>query len=212
LGGGAKVLELIRALLTLVILAGCSAAALAAGTPDPLSGGNSMDAASTLETLAEIGVALAGFAGIVGALAGEKLRPTYPEIWLPFWAMIASGLVLVLAALFPFLPYRFGAAQNLTWAASSAFVAGLTACNLAYFMPRILRAIRDGAFPRVWAVSVPLDLASLLVLATQVLNALGIGFRQSAGGFLLGLYLLLLISGLNFVFLLYVLGRTHDRP
>lgn len=171
-----------------------------------------MDGESTLETVAEIGVSLAGFAGIIGALAGERLRPAHPEVWLPFWAMIASGLAVVFAALFPFLPYRLGAPENVSWAASSAFVAVLTASNLAFFMPRILRAIRNGAFPRIWAISIPLDLSPLLVIVTQVLNTLGIGFSQSAGGFFIGLYLLLLISGLNFVFLLYVLGRTRDAP
>ena len=50
-------------------------------------------------------------------------------------------------------------------------------------MPRILRAIRDGIFRRIWAISVPLDLSSLLVLVTQSLNAVGIGLSQSAGGF-----------------------------
>lgn len=171
-----------------------------------------MDAASTLETVAEIGVSLAGFAGIIGALAGGRLRPAHPEVWLPFWAMISSSLLIVFAALFPFLPHGLGAPENLSWAASSAFVAVLTATNLAFFMPRILRAIRAGVFARIWALSVPLDLSALLVLGTQVLNTLGIGLAQSAGGFLVGLYLLLLIAGLNFVFLLLVLGRTGDVP
>jgi len=50
-----------------------------------------MHAESLLEAIAEIGVALAGFAGIVGALAGEKLRPEDPGLWLPFWVMISGG-------------------------------------------------------------------------------------------------------------------------
>lgn len=54
-----------------------------------------MNAENTLETIAQIGVALAGFAGIVGALAGERLRPAHPEVWHPFWALISSGLGVV---------------------------------------------------------------------------------------------------------------------
>jgi hypothetical protein len=50
------------------------------------------------------------------------------------------------------------------------------------------------------------------VLATQALNALGIGFAQSVGGFLIGLYLILAVSALNFAFLLFVLGRTSEAP
>src|SRR5262249_34547315 len=159
--------------------------------------------------IAEIGVSLAGFAGIVGALAGAKLRPADPRLWLPFWVMISSALSIVFAALFPFLPYHFGAPDHISWAASSAFVALLTACNLAFFTPRFLRARRDGVLTGMAAFDVLLHLISFFLLASQVLNTLGIGLPQSAGGFLAGLYLMLLISALNFVFLLYVLGYSR---
>ncbi len=171
-----------------------------------------MNAENALESIAQIGVALAGFAGIVGALAGEKLRPTHPEVWYPFWALIASGLGVVFVALFPFLIQQFRVPESTIWAGSSAFLFAVTASNLLFFLPRILRAARNGAFRRIRIVAIPVDSASFLVLATQALNALGIGFAQSPGGFLIGLYLLLVISALNFAFLLFVLGRVPDGP
>jgi hypothetical protein len=172
-----------------------------------------MYAESILVAIAEIGVSLAGFAGIVGALAGEKLRPANPEVWLPFWVMISGGLSIVFAALFPFLPYQLGAPDRACWATSSAFVTVLTACNLAVFMPRFLRARRHGFLSGILAFEALLYLISFFLLVSQVLNTLAIGLSQSAGGFLVGLYLLLLISALNFVFLLYVLGgRRQDPP
>jgi hypothetical protein len=85
-----------------------------------------------------------GFAGIVGALAGEKLRPADPGLWLPFWVMISGGLSLVFAALFRVLAYYVGARDHVLWAASSAIVTVLTACSLAFFVPRFLRARRGG--------------------------------------------------------------------
>ncbi len=170
-----------------------------------------MDAGSTLETIAQIAVALTGFAGIAGALAGEKLSPANPEIWLTFWAMISSSLGVLFAALFPFLPYLLGASDNITWATSSACILAFTACNLAFFMPRILRAQRDGTLPIVLGFVVPLNVSPLLVLVSQLLNVLGVGLRQSAGGFLVGLYLLLLIAALNFASLLYYLFRVRGR-
>jgi len=109
---------------------------------------------SILEAIAAIGVSLAGFAGIVGALAGEKLRPADPGLWLPFWVMISGGLSLVFAALFPFLPYHFGAPDHVLWAASSALVTVLTACSLAFFTPRFLRARRDGFLAGILAFDV----------------------------------------------------------
>lgn len=171
-----------------------------------------MDAESILEAIAEIGVALAGFAGIVGALAGGKLRPADPELWLPFWVMISGGISLVVAALFPFLPYHLGAPDRVSWAASSAVVTVLTACNLAVFTPRFERARRAGFLAGTLAFNVLLYLLSFFLLVSQGLNALGVGLPQSAGGFLIGLYLMVLISALNFVFLLYVLGRPRRGP
>ena len=53
---------------------------------------------------------------------------------------------------------------------------------------------------------------SLVLLVSQVLNTIGVGFAQSAAGFVVGLYLMLLISALNFVFLLYVLGYPRIAP
>jgi hypothetical protein len=126
--------------------------------------------------------------------------------------MISSGFGVVFAALFPVLLQQFGAPDNLVWAASSTFLFVLTAINLAFFLPRILRAARSGVFRRIRVVSIPLDFASFLVLATQALNAFGVGFAQSVGGLLIGLYLLLLMSALNFAFLLYVLGRAPEDP
>jgi hypothetical protein len=164
-----------------------------------------MNAESILVAIAEIGVSLVGFAGIVGALAGEKLRPANPEVWLPFWVMISGGLTLVFAALFPFLPYQLGAPDHVSWAASSAFVTVLTVCNLAFFAPRFLRARRNGFLGGILAFEVLLYLISFFLLVSQVLNTLSVGIPQSAGGFLVGLYLLLLISALNFVFLLYAI-------
>ena len=55
-------------------------------------------------------------------------------------------------------------------------------------------------------------LVLVLVLLSQLLNTVGIGLPQSAGGFLVGLYLLLLGAALNFVYLIYVLLRPEDEP
>jgi hypothetical protein len=175
-------------------------------------GEEGMYAESILEVIATIGVSLAGFAGIVGALAGERLRPADPGLWLPFWVMISGGLSLVFAALFPFLAYYLGARDHILWAASSAFVTVLTVPILAFFSPRFRRARRSGFLAGTLVFDVFLHLISYLLLISQVLNALGAALSQSVGGFLVGLYLMLLISTLNFVFLLYVLGYPRQGP
>jgi hypothetical protein len=171
-----------------------------------------MNAEGTLETVAQIGISLVGFAGIVGALASDKIRPAQPAIWIPFWSMISSGLGTVFIALFPFLPYHLGAPDPVVWASSSALMAVVLLCNMSFFLPRVGRAQRAGVMPKALAFDVPLRLSMLVTLVSQVLNILGVGLSRSAGGFMIGLYLALLISGLNFTFLLYFLEREPDRP
>jgi hypothetical protein len=81
----------------------------------------------------------------------------------------------------------------------------LTAGNLVFFTPRFLRAQRGGVLARRLAIDVLVYLSPFVLLVCPVLNALGVGLRQSAGGFLIGLYLMLLISAsVDFVFLLSV--------
>jgi hypothetical protein len=108
------------------------------------------------------------------------------------------------------LPHYLGASDTVAWATSSSLVTIVTACNLAFFLPPIQRAKRDGSLVAIPAFEIPLNLIPLSIIVSQTLNALGIGLRQGAGGFLVGLYLLLLLTALNFVQLLYVLDRTPE--
>lgn len=170
-----------------------------------------MDAQSALEAVAQIGVALLGFAGIVGALAGDKLRPRHQEVWLPFWVMITSGLGVLLGALFPLLPYHLGAPDHVVWSASSALVVVATAWSIAFFIPRILRAQRDGVVPKLPAFDIPLRIGLSVLILSQVLNTFGVVFPQNAGGYLIGMYASVLGSGLNFLFLVYTLARTPGQ-
>ena len=169
-----------------------------------------MEAEGTLQVVAEISIAFVGFAGIVGALAGGRLRPSQPHVWLPFWVMIEGGLGTLFAALFPVLPYYLGLSERQVWASSSSLVVILIVCHLLFMSPRFIRAFRDQSWVRLWALDILVQASLLIALLTQLLNALGIGLQQSVGGFLVGLYFLLLISGLNFAYLIFVLVRPED--
>jgi hypothetical protein len=89
----------------------------------------------------------------------------------------------------------------------------LTSCSLLFFTPRFLQARRHGFLARTLAFDILVYLLSFILLVSQALNTLGVGLPQSAGGFLAGLYLMLLISALNFVYLLYMLAYPRrERP
>ena len=169
-----------------------------------------MEVEGALEVIAEISIAFTGFAGIVGALAGGKLRPDQPHIWLPFWAMIEGGLGTLFAALFPLVPHYLGLPDQYVWSASSGLVVILIACHFVFMAPRFVRAFRDASMVPIPAIDFPLTLSLLIAFVTQLLNAVGVGLPQSAGGFLIGLYLLLLMSGLNFAYLMIMLVRPDN--
>jgi hypothetical protein len=113
--------------------------------------------------------------------------------------------------LFPLLPYHLGLPDQQVWSASSGLLVILTACHLVFMSPRFLRAQRDPSYVRLRAFSLPARLAVIIVFVSQLLNAIGIGLPQSAGGFLIGLYSLLLLSGLNFAHLMFVLVRPENE-
>ncbi|MCP5060016.1 MAG: hypothetical protein GY937_25215 [bacterium] len=169
-----------------------------------------MDAQGTLEVIAEISIAFTGFAGIVGALAGARLRPAQLQVWLSFWLMIESGLGTLFAALFPMLPYHLELPDRYVWSASSGLIVILIVCHVAFMSPRFIRALRDPSYVRLPVLQNAVRAAIAVALVSQLLNALGVGLPQSAGGFLIGLYFLLLVSGLNFVQLVAVLLRSED--
>ena len=170
-----------------------------------------MEAEGTLQVIAEISIGFTGFAGIFGALGRRKLRPDNPSVWLPFWSTMELGLATLFAAVLPALPYQFGASDSLTWAIASTALVLVLVGHLVFMVPRILRADRAGSWIRLLPLDLPITACMLSVLLTQVLNALGIGLGQDAAGFLLGLYFLLVASGLNFVYLMYVLLLPDSR-
>ncbi len=93
------------------------------------------------------------------------------------------------------LPYYLGAADWLVWATSSGFVLLLFGCHAAFMGPHFLRALRSPSYVRLGASDFFLRLAFLIVVVTQVLNTIGVVLPHSAGGFLIGLYALLLVCG-----------------
>jgi hypothetical protein len=165
-----------------------------------------MEAEGTTQIIAEIAIAFTGFAGIVGAFGRERLKPDHPHAWLGFWTMIEFGLVTLFAALLPSVLYHVGAGSWDVWKlASSAFALFLLA-HLAFVTPLFLRARRGIVWPRgLYIIDVSTLVCLLLAFVSQTTNAFGLLFANRVGGFLLGLYLLLLVSGLNFALLVYLI-------
>jgi hypothetical protein len=165
-----------------------------------------MEAEGTTQVIAEIAVAFIGFAGIVGALARGQLRPDRRHTWLGFWTMIEFGLAMLLAALLPALLYHLGSESTQIWRISSSVFAVFLMAHLSLVTPRYVRARRGVRWPiGIHVLDIALFILLLMAFVSQILNAMGIAFTTPVGGFLIGLYLLLVLSGFNFALLVYLL-------
>jgi hypothetical protein len=159
-------------------------------------------AADTLSTMAEVSVAFLGFTGVVGVFAGPGRDR--PAVSVRLWVMVGLALVTLLLCLLPSVAHQLGARGASLWASCSGAIVLLALGHVLFVVPTILRERRAGR----WRGPLILELFPVIAvtcLVTQALNASGILLERTAGGYLLGLYLLLTANGLNFISLLVAL-------
>ena len=165
-----------------------------------------MSGVESFSTIAEIAIAFLGFTGVVGVFSG---RGHSDAVSTRLWIMVEFGLALLLLSLLPLVLHALGWNGPTLWLTCSIAAQLFLIGHQVLFAPRILRLIRAGA----WGdVPVLLNYATPVVylgcFATQLINSLGVGLERSSGGYLLGLFLLLAASGLNFIALLVTLRSS----
>lgn len=172
-----------------------------------------MPGAESFSTIAEVAVAFLGFTGVVGVFSG---RGHAAAVSMRLWVMVEFGLALLLLALLPSVLHALGGTGAELWVACSLATSLFLIGHLVLVVPRIVRLMRAGAWGGVPAsLNLSFPVAYSACFVSQVLNALGLGLERSHGGFLLGLYLLLAASGLNFIALLVALRSSpaqQGRP
>lgn len=169
-----------------------------------------MPGSDAFSTLAEVAVAFLGFTGVVGIFGGRG-RP--PAVTLRLWVMVELGLALLLLALLPMVLHELGSRGAALWTLCSGAAALFVLAHFAFVVPRIVPYLRAGTWGRVpGGVNGAVPALLLASLLTQGLNAAGLGLERSHGGYLLGLFLVVAGSGLNFFALLVVLRASDAEP
>lgn len=151
-----------------------------------------MEHESLLLGIAEVSIALTGFAGVVVVL-GRRASDSWPLAdQFQLRSMIENGLLVVLAALLPFAVLQHTSDASLIWRVSSG-VFGVAGAAHAFIIQggRQRRLRRDpeepsnSLFPVAWAaVLVPLSAA---VHGALLLNAAGVVFDGTFGPYVYGL-------------------------
>ncbi len=161
-----------------------------------------------LLSVAEISVAFAGFAGIVTALANRDQGRIHPGNLTRFQLMIYSSVLSTLFALFPFCFALFEA--HLDWAPVHALFAAFLSLFLIFqgrvFYRQVKQQLLNGY--------VSLFLFSLGCIAALIQWCASLGLLESGiAPYFLGVFYLLLCSGVSFIRLLSatVFGAAESK-
>jgi hypothetical protein len=158
-----------------------------------------------LSTIAEVGLGLAGFTGILVALGRNRAAFSRPEV-LRLLLLLVSSLGTVFLALLPFALHESGVGDAACWRLSSAILAAFTSISLVYLGYQIQR--HRGEFGELFSSTVFVVVAtgSLAIVVLQLGNAMGLGASPRSGPYLFGLLWLLFVASLQFARILFVRG------
>lgn len=156
-----------------------------------------MQGADQLLGVAEVGVALAGFTGIISVLGLRDSREFSEAKQMQAWLMLEFGLGTVFFSLLPFVPANLGASEALIWFISSGTMAMFLAVHLVLISPKILDMVKRGAW--VMGASSRIDLALICTaLIVQVVNLTAFLGPQSYGSYYLGVFIFVCLAADNF--------------
>jgi hypothetical protein len=155
----------------------------------------------TLRTLAEIGIALAGFTGIVAVL-GRRARGDWTPLELAqMRLLLEASLGVVFFSLLPVLLQMAVESHQTTWRIANVFLAVFQISIMALFFRRALLVAVPNLPASGRRVAYPLAGAGIAVIAAQLLAGIGM-VREASLTYLLGLIWFLVIAALTFVYLL----------
>ncbi len=156
-----------------------------------------MDSADILQTIAEIGIGLAGFGGIAAGL-GYRARGNWSvDDQVRLMAMAFASLLVVFACLVPFIVHYLAGGEP--WRISALIILPFQAFNLAAYV----WANRSGIPPSYNRAAVIVMLIIQIVAAAVLLSvSFDAGPYNQFGRYLLVVFLLLLLASILFIRLL----------
>jgi hypothetical protein len=167
-----------------------------------------MEAESSLQTLAEVSVALAGFSSLLVVLRRGPAGALSEGEGTDLFVVVGGNLLVVVYSLFPFSLHHLGVSEFSTWRIASALLA--VALLLGYLAILRLYAGFRGAgsqpsFPRVSRIAVHTPIILLILL---VIICTGLFGDRTSGAYLLALLLLLSVSSIPLLLLVIELATS----
>ena len=166
-----------------------------------------MPESDVLLTIAEVAVAFAGFASLVGVLGQRSSADDPRVIGLRMRGMLLSSLMVVGFSIFPILLAAYGASPDRIWLASSVVLLGVTAGYYWWFV-RALQSLAGLPTTRFQSVVV---MPTLVTVMFSLCGALFANvFFASPAVYLTALALLLFQSGFAFSLIVFSFLRGVD--
>lgn len=172
-----------------------------------------MEHQDLLQTIAEVGVALAGFAGVISIFRARLPGPEHLYQVQSARNIIECSLFTVLFSFAPPIVHGLGANPNLAWRISSGASALALLLMLLLEIPRIRSLARKMADKSLLVfepgLAIPNSLIGASTLTLLFANAFGL-FERAPTVYVLSLLGPLVISGLIFTRLIVIAGRTRS--
>ncbi len=156
-----------------------------------------MDARDELLTIAEIAIALAGFAGVVAVFI-QRDGGQHPADRIRFLGVFSIAFLAVLLAFWPVALTHAGLESTRLWRIASLGMAAMWFLNVAP-MPYVMRELRRHIEVRTFSL-VLLWLPAFANLAIQLLNVAGWLWSPGFVAYLVGLLVYIYSSGILFVY------------
>jgi hypothetical protein len=165
-----------------------------------------MDPISLLQTHAQLALTLAGFAGVVGALA----RPLTPLVRHRFLVLLSIALRQVVSCVLPVWMFSFMASESLVWRIASLVGAALYVVHMIWAVWRRRLSVSPGQPILNPTMSRVLFVTSWVSGLSFAINAIGVPFAPS-----FALYYLALLAALVSGFIIFAgtpAGAADERP
>ena len=164
-----------------------------------------MESASVLESIAEVGIALAGFGGIAAGL-GYRTRGTWsPDDQSRLIVLAAAGLAVVYACYLPYVVHHLG--STTPWRTASTLYLPAPISSLLYIAWTSRRGLPVG-YSRI-AVGL-VFIAQITASTLLLIAAFGYAGPHVFGFYLCATLLMLLFAAILFVRLLATSFRTSE--
>ena len=170
-----------------------------------------MEGEASLQTFAEVSIALAGFASLLVVLRRGPSHSLSEGEGADLFVVVGGGLLVLVFSLLPLPLHHLGLSNASVWGISSvSFAVGLVLGYTAILRRRshLLRSGIQPLFPQLSRASVH---SPLVVVALLLLSAADVLVPRGPGPYLLSLLLLLALSALPLLFVIIELARGSER-